>query len=108
MAFIDELKKYVEMGVSASKDALSKAGDAVTKFGDESVIRIEKRQMENQLRQEILNVGYDILKAFEEDKKETVSVSDDFIQARITKIKELKEEISKREQSLKKEEKGNL
>ena len=42
MAFIDKMKDYFSKGVEVSKDAFSKAGDAVQDLGDKSVLMIEK------------------------------------------------------------------
>ncbi len=43
MAFKEDVQKYLEKGVKVSKEAFNKAGTAVTKFGDESVLKIEKK-----------------------------------------------------------------
>ena len=104
MAFMDDIKHYVELGLNASKDALSRAGDAVTKFGDESVTRIEKKQFESKLRNEVLEIGYSVLKAFEEDNKDSLSKNDEEIASRIQNIKKIREEIDRREAILTREE----
>jgi len=101
MAFIDDIQKYLEIGVQASKDALSKAGDAVSKFSDESIIRIEKKQFEHKLNQEITALGLTVLKAFEDEKKESIGSDEPEIITHINKIKEIKTEITKREGLLK-------
>lgn len=101
MAFIDDIQKYLEIGVQASKDVLSKAGDAVSKFSDESIIRIEKKQFEHKLNQEITALGLTVLKAFEDEKKESIGSDEPEIIAHINKIKEIKSEITKREGLLK-------
>lgn len=43
MALKENLQNYLKKGVQASKEAFSKAETAVTKFGDESVLKIEKK-----------------------------------------------------------------
>ena len=53
MALKENLQNYLKKGVQASKEAFSKAETAVTKFGDESVLKIEKKQFEAKLRKEI-------------------------------------------------------
>ena len=103
MSFKEEIQKYLEIGIQASKEAVSKAGVAVSKFGDESVIRVEKFQFQNQLKQEISALGLDVLKAFEDDSKDTLKAEDAEIAAHIEKIKSLKAEIAKREEQLKSE-----
>lgn len=42
MAFKEDVQKYLEKGVKVSKEAFNKAGTAVTKFGDESVLKSKK------------------------------------------------------------------
>ncbi len=103
MSFKEEIQKYLEIGIQASKEAVSKAGVAVSKFGDESVLRVEKFQFQNLLKQEISSLGLDVLKAFEDDSKDCIKAGDEEIKAHIEKIKSLKAEIAKREEQLKTE-----
>ena len=56
MALKENLQNYLKKGVQASKEAFSKAETAVTKFGDESVLKIEKKQFEAKLRKEIASL----------------------------------------------------
>lgn len=49
MAFKENFQKYLEKGVQVSKEAWTKAESAVTKFGDESVLKIEKTQLQSKL-----------------------------------------------------------
>ena len=67
MALKENLQNYLKKGVQASKEAFSKAETAVTKFGDESVLKIEKKQFEAKLRKEIASLGQSTLDAFEKN-----------------------------------------
>ena len=101
MSFKDEIQKYLEIGMRSSKEVISKAGEAVSKFGDESVIRVEKYQFQNQLKQEISSLGLDVLKAFEDEHKESISAGDEEIASHIEKIKNIRAEIARKEEQLK-------
>lgn len=93
MSFKDDVKKYVDKGLSVSKDALTKAGSAVSKFGDDSVVRLEKHKKENLLKQEVLEIGYEVIKIFVDEQKDSISASDEVISSKLMKIKDLKVEI---------------
>lgn len=103
MAFKEDVQKYIEIGVNASKEAFEKAGKAVNKFGNDSVLRIEKMKIQGQLKKEITELGLDVLKSFIDDGKDSIASSEPDIARHIEKIKMLKEEIAKREDSLRKE-----
>ena len=93
MSFKDDVKKYVDKGLSVSKEALTKAGSAVSKFGDDSVVRLEKHKKENLLKQEVLEIGYEVIKIFVDEQKDSISASDEVISSKLMKIKDLKVEI---------------
>lgn len=101
MAFKENLQKYVEKGVEASKEAFSKAGAAVSKFGDESITRIEKHQYENQLKEEYESLGEYIAEKLS-NEQESFDLTDDAVKEKLEKIKKIQSEIKTREESLKK------
>ena len=107
MAFKDELKKYVDLAVGKSVIAFGKGKAAVSKFGDDSATRIEKMQLEKKLNKEIFTFGKNVLKAFEEDKKPSVSSSDELLAASLRTIAELKAEIARKEELLQRDEKSD-
>lgn len=104
MAFKEKFKEYVEKGVEVSKEAFSKAGAAVSKFGDESVVRIEKHQYENQLKEELQKLGEIVFSMCGTDVSSFDAQNPDFL-ATVEKIKNVKAEIRDREESLKKDKK---
>lgn len=106
MAFKDELRKYVDLAVGKSVIAFGKGKAAVSKFGDDSATRIEKLQLEKKLTKEIYTFGKNVLQAFEVDKKTEVSSSDVLIAASLRTIAELKAEIARKEDLLKRDEKA--
>ncbi len=96
----DELKSYVDKGISVSREALDKAGKAVSKFGDESIIKIEIQQLKSQIKKHTLSLGEYALNAFEQEKKESITSSDDEVNALLKKIADAKAEIASREEKL--------
>ena len=101
MAFKENLQKYVEKGVEASKEAFSKAGAAVSKFGDESITRIEKHQYENQLKEEYESLGEYIAEKLSCEQN-VLDLADEVLKEKLDKIKKIQSEIKAREDSLKK------
>ena len=67
MAFLDKMKEYLDKGVEVSKEALSKAGDAVQDFSDKSVTKIESHQLVSRQNKEYRSLGHAVLKFFEEN-----------------------------------------
>lgn len=104
MAFADDVKKYVDKGIEVSKEALSKAGSAVTKFGDQSVKKVEKLQLESKLKQQLNALGEAVYTAFTTDGAEMVSVQT--LQPLVAAITTTKHEIAAREEALKNLQKG--
>ena len=100
MAFKEDVMKYVEKGVSVSKEALTKAGSAVSKFSDESITRIEKKQFETQYKKSLQELGKMVYECFDKNKEIKVDTNMETI---CNKIKELKKEIERRENTLKNE-----
>lgn len=103
MAFTDDVKKYVDKGIAASRNALTKASDAMSKFGDQSVKKVEKLQLESKLKQQYASLGEQVFLAFTADGKESVSKTEEFVSAMIEKIETTKNEIVLREAALAKE-----
>lgn len=101
MAFKENLQKYVEKGVEASKEAFSKAGAAVSKFGDDSIIRIEKHQYENQLKEEYQSLGEYVAEKLSCEQN-VLDLADEVLKEKLDKIKKIQSEIKAREDSLKK------
>ena len=101
MAFLDKMKEYLDKGVEVSKEALSKAGDAVQDFSDKSVTKIESHQLVSRQNKEYRSLGHAVLKFFEENPGSSLSADNSAINGIIQDIKRLEKEIILREESLK-------
>ena len=98
---LEASKNALKKGAEASKNALDKAGKAAVKFGDESVLRIEIKQLESQIKKDTAELGAAVSKAFISDSKETVSKDDEEIRVILDRIRQAQSEISEREGELK-------
>ena len=100
MAFTDDVKKYVDKGIAVSKDAFTKAGSAVTKFGDQSVKKVEKLQLEGKLKQQFVSLGEAVYEAVNMGANEVTAES---LRPHIEKISAIKADIAARDEALKKD-----
>ena len=103
MAFKEDLKKYVDKGIEASKTAFEKASGAVSKFGDQSVVRVEKVQLENRQKQNFHHLGEVVYALFAEQGKKELSCEEESIKELLETIENTKKEIEKRDEQLKSE-----
>lgn len=101
MAFLDKMKEYLDKGVEVSKEALSKAGDAVQDFSDKSVTKIETHQLISRQNKEYRALGQAVLKFFEENPSASLSADNSLISGIMAEIQRLEKEIVQREASLK-------
>lgn len=97
--FETKLKNVFAKGAKVSKDAFSKAGNAVQNFSDKSVLKIEKQQLKGKRSKKFEELGeavYELLNKdnsiFENIKNLSTSESDFCDLA--TKITSLQQEIS--------------
>ena len=107
----EELKTYLDRGIEKSKelfkkgsevsrDALDKAGKAAQKFGDESVLKIEIKQLESQIKKDKASIGEYVYKSFSEEKKDSVTKDDDELKFLLEKIQQAEEEIKAKKEQL--------
>ncbi len=103
MAFLEKMKEYFDKGIEVSKDAISKASDAVQDFGDKSVVKIEIKQLESKLNKEYLSLGTQVYNLYLQNKDEPLKYDNAFVSGVIAEITRLTEEIEARKNSLNEE-----
>ena len=107
----EDLKEYVNKGVQASKEAFDKAskaskeafdkaGKAVSKFGDESILKIEIQQFKSQIKKNKAELGELAYKAFIEEGADSLQKETETVASLIESIKKAQEEIKSREEKL--------
>lgn len=99
----EDLKGYFDKGVESAKQAFDKAGKAASKFGDESILKIEIQQFKSQIKKDKASLGELACKAFVEEGAESLLATDEAVAKLIESIKKSQEEIKDREEKLKNE-----
>ena len=94
------LKQAIDKGGAASKEALDKAGKAASKFGDESILKIEIQQYKSQIKKDKALLGDLTCEAFLEDGAESLLATDENVVKLLESIKSAQEEIKTREEKL--------
>ena len=96
----EDLKGYFDKGVEATKQALGKASKAASKFGDESILKIEIQQFKSQIKKDTASLGELAFKAFIENGAESLLSSDENVAKLIENIRKSQNEIKTREEKL--------
>ncbi len=66
--FWDDVKGGFEKGYAASKEGLKKAGAAIQKFSDKSVVAVEKKQFETKRKKSYAQIGEIVAKKLSSNK----------------------------------------
>ncbi len=96
----EDLKGFFDKGVLATKQALGKASKAASKFGDESILKIEIQQLKSQIKKDKTELGELAYKAFAEDGAESLAKTDEAVTKLLESIKKAQEDIKEREEKL--------
>lgn len=96
-----KVKGVVDKVFEVSKEAIGKAGNAVQKFSDTSVIKIEIRQFESKLKAQKALLGDVVEKALENNQSQ-LDLNTEEITTIANEIARIKTEINNRQELLKK------
>jgi hypothetical protein len=91
-----KVKAYVDKGIAASYDALTKAGNAVKDLSDKGVTKLELVQLKNQLKKGYENLGIQVFEALSVQKQKTLTSKDALIAGYLAEIERLQSEVVKR------------
>lgn len=97
----EALKVAIDKGGAASKEAFDKAGKAASKFGDESILKIEIQQLKSQIKKDKAELGELAFTAFIGGGASSLSADDENVVKIIESIKKAQSEIKEREEKLK-------
>lgn len=96
--FMEFLDKVMEGG----KKGLKATGEAISDFGDKSVVRIELSQLKTKLSKAHIDLGKNIYNKITVQNMTQINVSDDLeLAGLVDAIRKLEEDIAKHEDSLK-------
>ena len=96
----DDLKGFFDKGVMATKQALGKASKAASKFGDESILKIEIQQLKSQIKKDKAELGELACKAFLDDGADSLLAADEAVTKLLDSIKKAQGDIKEREEKL--------
>ena len=97
----DDVKGGLEKGYAASKKGLAKAGVAIQKFSDKSVVAVEKKQLESKRKKSYARLGEIAAKKLSAKNASPISASDEDVAALLKEIAGFNKEIAKCEKQLK-------
>ncbi|MDE5580398.1 MAG: hypothetical protein K2I95_03150 [Treponemataceae bacterium] len=100
-----EVKGGLEKGYVASKVGLKKAGAALQKFSDKSVVAVEKKPLEAKRKKTCVHIGEIVAKRLSAKNASPIGSSDEEIAPLLKEVANFDKEIAKREKSLKELEK---
>ena len=93
---------YIDRGVEASKKGLKSAGNALSEFGDKSVLKIELSQLKSQLAKNYTELGKTCYKILRGDNQGELSTGNAEIVKLLDAVEKTEENIAKHEEALKK------
>lgn len=96
-----DVKGGLEKGYAASRKGLAKAGIAIQKFSDKSVVTVEKKQFESKRKKSYVRLGEIVAKKLSAKSASPISASDEEISELLKDIAGFNKEISKCEKHLK-------
>lgn len=91
---IKDLKGLWDSGIAAAKKGLKKSGDAITEFGDFSVMKIDSAKNTVQLEKKYNELGKICAGIFFESDKATVTRKSEGVAEKLDEIKALLEKVS--------------
>jgi len=100
MSIEETLKSFLSKSAEVSKNAFTKAGDAVQEFSDKSVVKLDKKKLEMQKSKKLSELGALAYDAFTKDNKSTFSSSDEAAKLLIDELKVLDKQIEEKEELL--------
>lgn len=99
MAFWDTVRTYLDKGVEASKDALTKANTAANDFGNTSRLRIEIQQLKSKRGKSSAKLGGIALEAFL-GGAESIAAGDEAVKAVLDSVRQIDAEIAEKNRLL--------
>lgn len=100
MKFSETVSDFVDKGIEVSKKVVSQAGNAVQKFSDKSMVRLEKRQLESKRENSVKELGRIAVATFIADGANELRATDPSVSEILATIKNYNEEIARRDAAL--------
>jgi len=101
MTFSERMKELFEQGWAASKEFALKAGEKAQDLGEKGILMWDIKQLEGQASKLISRLGNEAFIAFSERNQETIDRNTIEFRTILDEIKNLKDQIEKKDFELK-------
>lgn len=101
LTFKEKFLSILGKGVTASKKGFKTAGNAISDFGDKSVLRIENSQIRSRIEKKYCQLGEYIYNVLKEKKTAVLTASDSNIKDIMAEIDGLFDQVSANTESIK-------
>ena len=101
MTFSERMKELLDQGVTASKDFAVKAGAKAQDMGERGILMLEIKQLENQAKKLIGQLGNEAYMVFTEGGEETLLRNSAPVAKLLSEIAAVKESIEQKEAEIK-------
>jgi hypothetical protein len=98
--FMDKVKSFFDKSLEVSKDALSKAGSAVSDYSDKTMTKIGVKQLEGKIQKIYAELGSMVYDYIEANNTQNINGETEFVKKAIEDINKLKEEIKSKNEEL--------
>jgi predicted Fe-Mo cluster-binding NifX family protein len=95
------MKELLDQGVAVSKDFAKKAGTKAQDLGEQGILMLEIKQLENQAKKLIGRLGAEAYQAFSEKGEQILSAESVPVKTLLSEIVVARELIEKKEEELK-------
>jgi len=85
----EKILSFLEKGFAASKKGLKSAGNAISNFGDKSVLRIENTQIKSKIEKRFLKLGEYVYTGLSSKKNASVTLKDQAVKELVSEIDDL-------------------
>ena len=100
MALKDDLKKYIEIGLSKGKKAAVQAKDTLKDLGEQGVLQVEIKQLEHDVKEIMLKIGESVYQKAQVEDQTSIDIDGSELKVLVSQIKDLKEQIASREDKI--------
>lgn len=97
--FLDKMKGWLDKGLDASKDFLTKAGDKVQDWGEKGCRKVDAMQIERQISRKMTELGMRTYKILSSSDAALVDRTDSEVETLLNEIEKLKVDLESKQNS---------
>ncbi|MBU0953928.1 MAG: hypothetical protein KKI09_00750 [Spirochaetes bacterium] len=101
MAFVDQMRGWIDKGLAASKEAFTVVGDKAQQLGEKGVLKMEISQIRSQIMKYTTKLGVEVYDHLVEQDHKSVTRESPAIAETLAKLKELETQKDEKEAAYK-------